>query len=167
MVDRVLDAAQSFIIDHVARYADDEQIADPLVEHDLRRDAGIRTADNDGKWMLYVSQLRASFRGLAGMLQTTARVPSVAFLELRDCLRWSYRRGIRMSRIGSAGKLVHSNETNENEARCEMCFFHGAVYGGSDLSDQSKSEFLPFKDCTRACASVDTVGYHPRRVRSS
>ena len=90
MIDRVLDATQAFIIDYVSRHSNDEQIAEPLVEDDLGRNARVRATDNDGERMLNLCKFCAPVRRLTGMLQTAAGVAAITFLELRDCFRWSY-----------------------------------------------------------------------------
>ena len=67
MLDRIFDAAKGMVINKISRGADDEEIADPLFENDLRRSAGVGTGQNDGEWVLRLRGLRAfGGRGLAG-----------------------------------------------------------------------------------------------------
>ena len=54
---RKLDAADLRGCDDVAGDADDEQIAEPLVEDDFRRHARIRAAENDGERLLACGDL--------------------------------------------------------------------------------------------------------------
>ncbi len=56
-----LDAAQHRVVEHVARHAHDEEIAQTLVEDVLGRHARIRTAENDGKGPLSPLQLGPPF----------------------------------------------------------------------------------------------------------
>ena len=88
--------------------------------------------------MLSLCQFRASFRRLTGMLQIAARVAAITFLELRDCLRWSHRRLIRVSGISCSGKLGNPNQTNEGETGREICFFHVPFMKEGDCSINSK-----------------------------
>jgi hypothetical protein len=46
--------------DDIAGHADDEQIAEPLIEDDLCRNARIRASEYDGKWILTRHELGAS-----------------------------------------------------------------------------------------------------------
>ena len=49
-----------------------------------------------------------------------------------------------MGRISGLSKLVHSNQTNERDARREKCFFHTAIYEGTELFVQSENEIRHF-----------------------
>ena len=57
---RKLDAADLRRRDDVAGDADDEQIAEPLVEHDFRRHARIGAAEDDGERLLAGGDLDAA-----------------------------------------------------------------------------------------------------------
>ncbi len=57
---RVLDAAGHFGADDVAGDPDHEQLAQPCIEHELGRHAGIAAADDCRKWPLARYQGRAS-----------------------------------------------------------------------------------------------------------
>ena len=66
MFDRILDAAQSVVIDEVAGVPNHEKVPDVLVEDDFWRCAGICAAENDGKRMLCLGGLcTLGRRGLA------------------------------------------------------------------------------------------------------
>ena len=60
---RELDAADLRGRDDVAGHADDEQVAEALIEDDLGRHARIRTAEDDGQRLLACRQQRAAARG--------------------------------------------------------------------------------------------------------
>src|SRR5213080_1838264 len=115
MIDRVLDAAQSFIVDHVSRHSHNKQVTEPLIEDNFGRHTRIGATDDGGERMLSLCQFRAPFRRLTGMLQIAARVSSIAFLELRDCFGRSYRRLLGVSRISSSGNLVCTKQTGYYE----------------------------------------------------
>src|SRR6266487_459235 len=106
MIDCILNASQAVIVDHVPSHSEDEQIAETLIKHDFGRHTRIGAIDDGGKRMLSICQFRAPFRCLTGMLQSSARVMSIAFLELGDRLCGSYGRLIRMYRIGGSSKLI-------------------------------------------------------------
>src|SRR5216117_3915488 len=63
-LDAVLDASQAFIVENVARYSNDEQISEPLIEDDFGRHTRIGTTEDDRKRVLTVRQFCASFGGL-------------------------------------------------------------------------------------------------------
>ena len=66
MFDRVLDAAQSVVIDDVAGVPNHEKVSDVLIEDDFWRCAGVCAAEDDGKRMLRLGGLRTlGRRGLA------------------------------------------------------------------------------------------------------
>src|SRR5204863_8336655 len=128
MLDRVLADAQALIVDYVAGHAQAKWIAQPLIEHDLRRDTRVRAAKNDSKRMLTFCQLLAplchvridqarifiaigcqpcSFVDrLMWMLRFAFGVTSIALFEPGD--RFSGRNDwlVGVIRIGGADKLV-------------------------------------------------------------
>ena len=61
------------------------------------------------------------------MLQVTTSIASITFLELGDCLGWSYGRLRRMSRISGSSKLVCAKHADCDEASCELCLSHSAI----------------------------------------
>src|SRR5438034_6521848 len=124
MIDRVLDAAQSFIVDHVSRHSHNKQVTEPLIEDNFGRHTRIGATDDGGERMLSLCQFRAPFRRLTGMLQIAARITAIAFLELRDCFTWSYRRLVRMNRISASGQLVNAQQADGDETSYELCRFH-------------------------------------------
>src|SRR6266550_8390510 len=63
-IDRVLDAAQAFIVEHIARYSNAEQISEALIKDDFGWHTRIGTTENDRKRVLRFRQFCASFGGL-------------------------------------------------------------------------------------------------------
>lgn len=106
MIDSVFDASQVFVVNYISRDATYKQIAQTLIKNDLGRHTRIGATDDDGKRMLGVCQFRAPLCCLTGMLQIAARVTTVAFFQLGDCLRGSYRGLVRMGWISCTGKLA-------------------------------------------------------------
>src|SRR6266545_2420876 len=127
MIDCILNASQAVIVDHVPGHSVDEQIAETLIKHDLGRHTRIGAIDNDRERMLTLCQLCAPFGRLTGMLQIAVRVTAIAFFQLGDRLRGSYRRLIRMGRIGRSSKLDCAKQTDYYEAKCEACLSHSAI----------------------------------------
>jgi hypothetical protein len=81
MIDRILDAPQTFIVDHVPSDAAYEQIAKSLIKHDLWRDTRIGATDHNGKGILSFCQFRVPFRRLTKMLQITVCITAIALLK--------------------------------------------------------------------------------------
>src|SRR5438309_5511530 len=63
-INSVLDASQAFIVEHIARYSNDEQIAEPFIEDDFGWHTRIGTTEDDRKRVLTFRQFRTSFGGL-------------------------------------------------------------------------------------------------------
>src|SRR5262245_18260316 len=63
-IDRVLDASQAFIVEHVACYSNDEQISEPFIKDDFGWHTRIGTTEDDRKRVLTLRQFGASFDGL-------------------------------------------------------------------------------------------------------
>jgi len=79
VLDGVLDAAEHMIVEDVAGVAQDEQIAEPLVEVELRGEARIGAREDDGKRRLAVGEGGAAGDGLVGMGRCAADKTPVAF----------------------------------------------------------------------------------------
>src|SRR3982751_414973 len=60
-IDAVFDAAQAFIVEHIASYANDEQISQAFIKDDFRWHTRIGTTKDDRKWVLTFRQFGASF----------------------------------------------------------------------------------------------------------
>src|SRR5207249_2289160 len=60
----VLDASQAFIVEHIARYSNDEQISEAFIKDDFGWHTRIGTTENDRKRVLTLRQFCASFGGL-------------------------------------------------------------------------------------------------------
>src|SRR2546423_15090296 len=65
-IDAVLDAAQALIVEHVACYANDEQISQAFIKDDFRWHPRIGTTKDDRKRVLTFRQFGASFHCLFG-----------------------------------------------------------------------------------------------------
>ena len=86
MFDRIFDAAQIIVRGNVPCNTDYKQVAQTLVKYQFGRDAGIRTAQNDGKWMLAALQFSTAGRAFVRMLLLMTNVAFVAFRKPRKCL---------------------------------------------------------------------------------
>src|SRR5215471_2145054 len=58
-IDAVLDASKALIVEHIARYSNDEQISKALVKHGSGWYTRIRTTEDDHKRMLTLHQFCA------------------------------------------------------------------------------------------------------------
>ncbi len=82
--EREFDTPQNKFIDQIARIADDKQIAEPLIEDDLRRDARIGASQDRCDRLLFVNQ-RGSVIWFAMRIQRfPGGKPTVAIDELRE-----------------------------------------------------------------------------------
>ena len=81
-----LDAAHLRGGDDVARHADHEQVAQPLVEHDLRRHPRIGAAEDDRERRLLQRQRAAPLGGVAAITRPVGREALVAFLQCLESL---------------------------------------------------------------------------------
>src|SRR5437762_14360000 len=125
MIDRILDAPQALIVDHISCHADHKQIAEPLIEYDLGRNARIGAAENDRKRMLNLCQFFSFLARLAWMLWIAVRVASIALFQPRDCVsRRHGRRLVGMGRIGGAGKLLAAKYTSRENEEGKVCLCH-------------------------------------------
>jgi hypothetical protein len=79
--DRVAEAGRRRSIAHVARGADDEQVAQPLVKHDLRRDPRVGAAEDRGPRPLAGGEVHPPGRVLMGMAVGATRVALVPVRE--------------------------------------------------------------------------------------
>ncbi len=84
---RELDAADLRGRNDVARHADDEQVAEALIEDDLGRYARIRTAEDDGQRFLACRQLTPPrvAGALAAQLADEAPIALAQRLECGTC----------------------------------------------------------------------------------
>src|SRR5262249_22215908 len=88
---RELDTADLRGRDDIAGHADDEEVAEPLVEYDLRRHACIRAAEHDGERLLYGGGGQLTARDARGAPLELALEPKladeapVAFAQRRQC----------------------------------------------------------------------------------
>src|SRR5215472_14413713 len=89
MFDRVLDAAQSVVIDEVAGVPNHEKVSDVLIEDDFWRCAGVCAAEDDGKRMLPFGGLRPLGRCGLAFGDFAVGKTSITFFEFGE-------RGIRV-----------------------------------------------------------------------
>src|SRR6266446_2711921 len=106
MIDRILDAPQALIVDHISCHSDHKQIAEPLIEYDLGRHARISAAENDRKRMLTLCQFFSFLARLTWVLLIAVRVASIAFFEPRDSFSGSNRRLVGVGWIAGIDNLV-------------------------------------------------------------
>src|SRR5436190_178388 len=166
-IDTVLDASQAFIVEHIARDSNAEQISEALIKDDFGWHTRIGTTENDRKRMLTFCQFCASFAGLlAGhsqrnrtgvfiavgrhvfsfinrfvwMLRISGGKSAIAFLQPRD--RFGRRNNwlIGMSRISSAGELVGAQQSDYDKTRCELCLIHAGIYERTRSFDQFQKQ---------------------------
>src|SRR5215471_15770233 len=62
--DRVFDASQTFIVEHVASYSNAEQISEAFIKDDFGWHTRIGTTEDDRKRVLTLDEFCASFGGL-------------------------------------------------------------------------------------------------------
>src|SRR5437762_6865279 len=124
MIDRILDAPQALIVDHISCHADHKQIAEPLIEYDLGRNARIGAAENDRKRMLTLCQFFSFLARLAWMLWIAVRVASISSFEPGDSFSGSDRRLFGVGRIGGAGMLAAAQYTSRENEESKVCLCH-------------------------------------------
>src|SRR4029453_13225931 len=137
-VDRVLDASQAFIVEHIARYSNNEQISETFIKDDFGWHTRIGTTEDDRKRVLTLRQFCASFGGLLAshsqgnrasifiavgrfviffinrhvrMLQISGGESAISFFQARDRLGRGNNRLIGMSRISSSAKFAFATPT--------------------------------------------------------
>ncbi len=79
--DGVLDGPEHGVVDHVTGGADDEHVAQTLIEDDLGGDAGVSASEQDGRGVLAADELRAIGDALAGMERGTAHESVVTLTQ--------------------------------------------------------------------------------------
>ena len=77
----VFDAAQRDVVHDVSGGAYYEEIAEPLIKHDLGRGARIRAAENDREGMLAILEIRPARGALMRMRKIAGNEASVAGFE--------------------------------------------------------------------------------------
>ena len=97
---RKLDAADLRRRDDIAGDADDEQIAEPLVEHDFRRHARVGAAEDDGERLLAGSDLRAArFARQRIVAADVGNEATVAVSKALKCFGRRNHRGVIVVRL--------------------------------------------------------------------
>src|SRR5439155_22077583 len=146
-IDPVLDASQAFIVEHIARYSNDEQISESFIEDDFGWHTRIGTTENDRKRVLTLRQFCASFGSLLAshsqrsrasifkaigryvrsfinrlvrVLRISCGESAIAFFQARDRLSRGNNWLIGMSRISSSAKLVCTKQTDCTETEQEF-----------------------------------------------
>src|SRR5215211_7351496 len=132
-IDPVLDASQAFIVEHIARYSNDEQISEAFIKDDFGWHTRIGTTEDDRKRVLTLREFCASFGGLLAshsqrncasifkavgcyvlsfinrlvrVLRISGGESAIAFFQPRDPLGGSHNRLVGMRGISSATELV-------------------------------------------------------------
>src|SRR6266550_2710269 len=141
-IDPVLDAPQAFIVEHIARHSNDEQISEAFIKDDFGRHTRIGTTEDDRKRVLTLRQFCASFGGLLAsysqrnrasifiavgryvlsfinrlvrVLRISGGESAIAFFQSRDRPGRGNSWLIGMSRISGSGKLVCTKQTDCDE----------------------------------------------------
>src|SRR6266480_1483411 len=136
-IDPVLDASQAFIVEHVSRYSNDEQISEAFIKDDFGWHTRIGTTEDDRKRMLTLRQFCASFGGLLAshsqrnrasifiavdrhalsvinrlvrVLRISGGESAIAFFQPRDRISRKHNRLVWMSRVSGSGKLVYGKQ---------------------------------------------------------
>src|SRR5947199_3986801 len=132
-IDPVLDASQAFIVEHIARDSNDEQISEAFIKDDFGWYTRIGTTEDDRKRVLTLRQFCASFGGLLAshsqgnrasifkavgryvlsfinrlvrVLQISGGESAIAFFQPRNRLSRRNNWLIGMSRTRSSDKLI-------------------------------------------------------------
>jgi hypothetical protein len=140
-IDPVLDASQAFIVEHIARYSNDEQISEAFIKDDFGWHTRIGTTEDDRKRVLTLRQFCASFGGLLAshsqghrasifiavgryvisfinrlvrVLRISGGESAIAFFQARDRLSRGNNWLIGMSRISSSAKLASATQTDRD-----------------------------------------------------
>src|ERR1043166_8155992 len=162
-IDPVLNASKAFIIEHIARHSNDEQIAKALIKDSSGWHTRIRTTKYDRERMLTLCQFGASFGGLlAGhsqrddasifiavnrhvlsfvnrfvrVLRISGGKSPIPFRQPRLRLGRGNNPPIRLPRVSSAGKLICDKPAGEDEPGYELCLSHAATLTRCRLLDQ-------------------------------
>src|SRR5258705_8885513 len=137
-IDPVLDASQAFIVEHIARYSNDEQISEAFIKDDFGWHTRIGTTEDDRKRVLTLRQFCASFGGLLAshsqgnrasifiavgryvisfisrlvrVLRISGGESAIAFFQARNRLGRGNNWLIGVSRISSSAKLACSKQS--------------------------------------------------------
>jgi hypothetical protein len=84
VLDCILDATENGVVNDVPGNSYDEEIAQSLIEEQLRRNSGVGTTEDHSKWVLPGNQLappRHGFIGMALFVSYKTRVPSQKSLK--------------------------------------------------------------------------------------
>src|SRR5882724_1288620 len=138
-IDPVLDASQAFIVEHIARYSNDEQISEAFIKDDFGWHTRIGTTQDDRKRVLTLRQFCASFGGLLAshsqghrasifiavgryvisfinrlvwVLRISGGESAIAFFQARDRLGGRHNWFVGMRRISSSAKLASTTQTD-------------------------------------------------------
>src|SRR6266508_3892723 len=103
-LDPVLDASQTFIVEHIARYSNDEQISEAFIKNELGWHTRIGTTEDDRKRVLTLRQFCASFGGLLASHSQGHRA-SIFIAVGRDVLSF-INRLVRVLRISGGESAI-------------------------------------------------------------
>src|SRR5579884_615656 len=97
MLHRILQAAENNLIDDIAGRPNHEEIAQPLIKHDLRRDARVAAGEYGGIGVLRRFQRLPAPHRLIGMREATSGEPLIA---VKKPVGWRPASGLRRIRPG-------------------------------------------------------------------
>jgi hypothetical protein len=110
-VDPVLDASQAFIVEHIARDSNDEQIAKTFIKNDFGWHTRIGTTEDDRKRVLTFRQFCASFGGLlAGHSQRNCAGIFIAVFSYVGSFFVRFVRVLQISRSETGIALLQSRD---------------------------------------------------------
>lgn len=115
VIDPVFDAGGDVGVGDVAGDADDEEVAEALVEEEFRRHAGVGAAEDDGEGVLGGFEGGAPVAGFVGVLQLTGDEAAVAVFESLEGIEGSDGRGGLVVGGGRGGFVGDGEGTDEAE----------------------------------------------------
>jgi hypothetical protein len=160
----VLDASQAFIVEHIARDSDDEEISESFIKDEFRWHPRIGTTEYDRERVLTFRQFSPSFGGLlAGhaqrnyvrifiavfsyvrslitclvrVLYVSSYETAIAFLESRKCVGGRHHWSITVRWLSSAGKLACDKKTDNDGAGYKLGLSHAG-----DLNKTSRAQSI-------------------------
>ena len=115
---RIFDAAQNVVCGNVAGYPDHEQIAQALIEDELRGDPGIGATEDNREWMLSSFQLFTTGEALVWMLLF---VPRIALIALHKPGKSAIGRDNGCGFLRPSGGGQNEEEAGDDHlSKCEM-----------------------------------------------
>jgi hypothetical protein len=153
MEGRIFDAGELGIAGDVAGDADVEQIAETLIEDDLRRDAGVGAAQDGRVGMLIQREFALAGSGLVWVLILFRDVMCVAGLQLAQ-----HRRSGRHSVLGSGDRAAQGSAHKRSQDRGSHRLppwhnFQGSKYRTLKCIMWTQASAWGARGCKEHCAS--------------